>query len=128
MLPKTIQWSRSSRTPARPTPSISRPAASRPECASSRPAIPSRPASRFASTPLEARLAPLCQRCRALAKIFGTDQRALRQHLEFLKRHLVQAVAFVDDPLRQTDRDWRVARHLARKLFGRSEEHTSELQ
>src|SRR5271156_2279754 len=98
---RTTLSSRSSRIPARPTRSISRPAASRPGCASLAPDRPLRPASRFASAPLEARLSALRQGGRAFAKIFGEQERALREHLELLECHLVQPVTFVDDPLRE---------------------------
>src|SRR5580704_14930465 len=106
---------------SRPSRSISRPAASLPGCVSLRPDRPSKPASRFASAPLEVRIAALRQGRRAFAKIFGEQERALREHLELLECHLVQAVTFVDDPLRESDREWGVTRHLARELFGRGE-------
>src|SRR5271155_3126350 len=119
-----MQSSRSSRTPARLTPSISRRAASRRECASSRPVRLSRRASRVPPTPPEARLSPLRQRSSAFAKILGYEKRALREHLEFLERHLVEAVALVDNPLREPDRERGVARHLARQLLGRRQMRT----
>ena len=74
---------------------------------------------RLGSAPLELWIAPLRQRLRTLAKIFGAYQRALRQHLELLESHLVEPVTFVDYPFREPDRERRVARHLSRKFLGR---------